>query len=114
MQPTQTRTTARLVLNGGLAVPLPDRACLVLGRATAGDPAIDVDLTPFGARHSGVSRRHARLHRTATGFAIEDLGSHNETYLNAERLAPGQRYPLAAGDHLILGAWRCTLQVEAQ
>jgi pSer/pThr/pTyr-binding forkhead associated (FHA) protein len=113
MQHTPTKTTARLVLNGGMTIPLPERASLVLGRATADDPSVEVDLTPYGARHSGVSRRHARLHRTAEGFAIEDLGSHNETCLNAERLAPGQLYPLAPGDHLILGAWRCTFQAES-
>jgi len=110
MRHTLTKKTARLVLSGGLAVLLPERACLVLGRTTVGDPSVDVDLTPYGGRHSGVSRRHARLHHTAEGFAIEDLGSHNETCLNAERLAPGQRYPLTPGDRLILGAWRCTFQ----
>ncbi|MFA9401962.1 MAG: FHA domain-containing protein [Anaerolineales bacterium] len=33
-----------------------------------------------------VSRHHARIHRTAEGYVIEDLGSKNHTHLNGVRI----------------------------
>ncbi len=49
-----------------------------------------------------VSRHHARLIFTGTGYAVEDLGSSNGTYVNDERVS-GLR-PLADGDLLRLGS----------
>lgn len=43
-----------------------------------------------------VSRQHARLTRTAEGYALEDLGSTNGTFVNSERLAAPR--VLKAGD----------------
>ena len=34
----------------------------------------------------GVSRLHARIRRSETGFEVEDLGSKNGTYLNGARI----------------------------
>jgi hypothetical protein len=48
-----------------------------------------------------VSRHHARLIRTATGYTMEDLRSTNGTFINRQRLtAP---YQLANGDLIGLG-----------
>ena len=49
-----------------------------------------------------VSRHHARIVPTATGFAIEDLRSRNGTYLNGELLV-GESRDLVAGDRVTLG-----------
>jgi hypothetical protein len=102
----------RLALQGGMTIELGARTAWVLGHAGASSIAVDVDLTPYGARNAGVSRRHARITHTEEGFGIEDLGSTNETGLNSERLAPGQIYPLAHGDQVTLGTWRCTFLCE--
>jgi hypothetical protein len=53
-----------------------------------------------------VSRRHARLTETRSGYVLEDLGSTNGTYVNEERLSgpriliPGDE--IALGNHVIL------------
>ncbi|MFN2218696.1 MAG: FHA domain-containing protein [Anaerolineae bacterium] len=48
-----------------------------------------------------VSRRHARLAWTGTGYIVEDLGSTNGTFVNGERVS-GPR-ALRPGDRLQLG-----------
>jgi hypothetical protein len=48
-----------------------------------------------------VSRRHARLAWTGTGYIVEDLGSTNGTFVNGERVS-GPR-ALRSGDRLQLG-----------
>jgi hypothetical protein len=101
----------RLAVQGGMTIALGTRTAWVLGHAGAGD-APDMDLAPYGARHAGVSRRHARITQAEGTFGIEDLGSTNETGLNSERLAPGQIYPLVHGDQVTLGTWRCTFLCE--
>jgi hypothetical protein len=50
-----------------------------------------------------VSRRHAALVATAGGWAVEDLGSTNGTFLNGTRT---QRAVLADGDTVTVGATR--------
>jgi pSer/pThr/pTyr-binding forkhead associated (FHA) protein len=102
---------ARLVMQGGLHLDLLPRDCWVVGRTTPGTPPVEIDLTPYGGKHAGVSRRHACIRRTANGFTIEDLGSHNETCLNSERLSPGQAYSLHQGDQLMFGGWRCIFHI---
>lgn len=52
-----------------------------------------------------ISRHHARLARTAEGWAVEDLGSSNGTYVNGVRVA---RHLLQEGDVIGLGSLRLT------
>ena len=47
-----------------------------------------------------VSRQHARLVRTASGFELEDLGSRNGTFVNGTRIV---RQVLVPGDKVRLG-----------
>lgn len=99
-------------------IPALTKPVIVLGR----DPACDHVLP-----HPEISRRHARIFRTATGLAIEDLGSTNGTYVNRERLT--RAVPLNADDEIALGsftfrvaadgsivehAWRHDVTVEAR
>jgi predicted component of type VI protein secretion system len=51
--------------------------------------------------HKSVSRKHARILPTPTGFEIEDLGSTNGTYLNDQPIS--DRTPLADNDLLMIG-----------
>jgi len=61
-----------------------------------GDPAID--------------KRHAQIYRKAGGFAVQDLGSANGTYVGNVRLVPRQERVLQKGDQIRLG--NTLLQLE--
>jgi len=85
---------AKLVLlQGGEATPFPITGReAVIGR----HPECEVQL------HSNmVSRKHARVQEDNGGFAIEDLGSGNGTYVNGRRIEG--RTPLAHLDRIKLG-----------
>jgi len=60
---------------------------LTIGRRAPADVVIDL---------ASVSRKHARISRSETGYLIEDLGSQNGTFINAQRI--DARGPLANGD----------------
>jgi hypothetical protein len=62
-----------------------------------------VDLIPYGAFLLGVSRQHAVIRATKTGYEIIDTDSTNGTWLNGERLIPNQAYPIASGETIRLG-----------
>jgi FHA domain/zinc-ribbon domain len=50
-----------------------------------------------------VSRRHADIVRTDTGYFVRDAGSLNGTYLNRERV---EQAPLDDGDELQIGTFK--------
>jgi serine/threonine protein kinase/Tol biopolymer transport system component len=56
-----------------------DKAVIVMGRSQACDIVLD---TP------GVSRQHARLERTSSGWQISDMGSSNGTWVKDSQLLP--------------------------
>jgi FHA domain len=78
----------------------------VVGRKVGTTSEGMLDLSPWGAYHLGLSRRHALVRRTEHGYEVLDLGSVNGTWLNDERLIPHKSYPLASGSHLRLGSMR--------
>jgi ABC transport system ATP-binding/permease protein len=57
-----------------------------------------------------VSRYHARIERTGSGFRIVDLGSGNGTHLNDALLEPESPAPLRHGDAVRIGP--CTLVLQ--
>ena len=78
----------------------------VLGRSDESSEYVpDVDLSQFGARQQGVSRRHAALVRYREIVHVIDLNSVNGTYLNDKKLLPDTPYPVNAGDSLKLGTF---------
>jgi diguanylate cyclase (GGDEF)-like protein len=94
--PISTRTAARprlTVLTGqraGFVTAVENE--LIIGRAS------DAHLRLLDA---GVSRRHARILRTAKKrFVLEDLGSTNGTFLNGSRI---RRSDVHAGDRIQIG-----------
>jgi pSer/pThr/pTyr-binding forkhead associated (FHA) protein len=76
-----------------------------LGRLSEGQPIMpDIDLTPYQAYASGVSRLHAVVKRDANNRAlVMDLGSSNGTYVNGRRINPHVEEPLNHGDIVALG-----------
>lgn len=54
-------------------------------------------------RHPDVSAEHAVIAWGGATWTLRDLGSRNGTWLNGERLAPGQAAPLAVGDRIDVG-----------
>jgi hypothetical protein len=80
---------AMLVGPDGNAIPLRD--ALRIGRADDNDVVL---------RDGRVSREHARIVADEGGFAIEDAGSSNGTFVNGK---PVRRARLAPGMKLVLG-----------
>ncbi len=60
------------------------------------------DVTPYGGKQRGVSRRHARLHMDKGQLFITDLGSTNGTTVAGKRLTPFVAKQLAKGNEIIL------------
>ncbi|WP_052889844.1 protein kinase domain-containing protein [Thermogemmatispora carboxidivorans] len=107
---------AYLCFEGGerpLRLPIRGRN-VVVGRA---DPRRhlypDLDLTPLDSQMV-VSRQHARIHFEETFFYIEDLKSHNGTWLGGLRLKPLKAELLQHGDHLRFGSLECVFRVPGQ
>ena len=104
-----------LIPEGGIAIFLEDTphpiATLsvdefIIGRQTEGTLEETVDVTPYGAFSSGVSRRHAIIRRKKNGFEIIDLDSTNGTWLNEKKLTPTKAYKLPNGATIRLGQLR--------
>ena len=58
-----------------------------------------------------ISRHHARIFRSGTGFLVEDLGSTNGTHVNGRRIE--QPEPLGVGDEIEVGGTRMIVQFSA-
>lgn len=74
---------------------LPDAGQLVIGREER--PGIDTILI----QHRAISRQHARVTISPSGVLLEDLGSHNGTQVNGERLQKPR--VLLSGDIVSIG-----------
>ena len=92
------------LMDSGKILPLASRNEFTLGRLSEGQPIMpDIDLTPYQAYASGVSRLHAVVKRDANRIFVMDLGSSNGTYLNGRRLNPHTEESLNHGDVVSLG-----------
>jgi pSer/pThr/pTyr-binding forkhead associated (FHA) protein len=63
----------------------------------------EIDLTDHGGDEGGVSRKHARIFVQGDQVYIEDLNSTNYTYVNQQKIVPGQSQPLNDGDEVRFG-----------
>jgi hypothetical protein len=86
-----------------IPILLPLQGTAVLGRSESDQAEQHVDLTIYGARALGVSRRHATIRFSDEDCLLEDLASSNGTWLNGNRLTPYQPHPLQSGDMIRLG-----------
>jgi hypothetical protein len=92
------------LMDSGKILPLASRNEFTLGRLSEGQPIMpDIDLTPYQAYASGVSRLHAVVKRDNNRVAVMDLGSSNGTYVNGRRLNPHTEETLSHGDIVALG-----------
>lgn len=92
------------LMDSGKILPLASRNEFTLGRLSEGQPIMpDIDLTPYQAYASGVSRLHAVVKREGNRVVVMDLGSSNGTYLNGRRLNPHVEEPLSHGDIVAVG-----------
>lgn len=92
-----------LVIDGAssLIVGLPTAGTATIGRA----PECEVRL-----RDAACSRLHARLHIDDGALILEDLGSHNGTRVNGERVIG--RYPLSSDDVISIGPIRLVIHAQ--
>jgi hypothetical protein len=75
-----------------------------LGRVGGNQPILpDIDLTPFQAYESGVSRLHATLKIKDKIIWVTDLGSANGTRVNGKKIPAHAPFPLEHKDILTLG-----------
>ena len=92
------------LMDSGKILPLASRNEFTLGRLSEGQPIMpDIDLTPYQAYASGVSRLHAVVKRDSERVLVMDLGSSNGTYVNGRRINPHVEESLNHGDILALG-----------
>ncbi|NJC97973.1 MAG: hypothetical protein C3F07_08080 [Anaerolineales bacterium] len=92
------------LMDSGKILPLGTRNEFTLGRLSEGQPIMpDIDLTPYQAYASGVSRLHAVVKREAERVVVMDLGSSNGTYLNGRRINPHMEEEIKHGDVIALG-----------
>jgi len=95
-----TRQEVKILLKDGggtIEVPPPAEFGLLIGR-TQKTSVADIDLGPFGALEAGASRQHAQLYFKDGTWLIDDLKSMNGTYINENKISPGQAIPLKNGD----------------
>jgi hypothetical protein len=84
-----------------------DKEQVLIGRE------LNCDLQLEGIK-SVVSRKHALIKQTDSGFQIEDLNSRNCTYLNDEKLKPGIAFDLKSGDIIHICDFYLKFDVERQ
>jgi DNA-binding NtrC family response regulator len=92
--PAEQSRAYLLVMQGGSSsiVPLPSVGALVLGRAADAELKVDDAMA---------SRRHARFVIADGTVRVTDLGSHNGTKVNGDRIDGGRT--LASGDVVTVG-----------
>jgi ABC-type multidrug transport system ATPase subunit/pSer/pThr/pTyr-binding forkhead associated (FHA) protein len=83
---------------------LRGRERLLIGRLPANDLVLD---------HPAVSRFHARISRHNDSTVLEDLESSNGTFVNGERVPPGDEIYLRPGDTIHIGTTRLLLAHDA-
>jgi pSer/pThr/pTyr-binding forkhead associated (FHA) protein len=102
------------LMDTGQVLPLAERNEFTIGRISEGQPIMpDIDLSPYQAYASGVSRLHAVIKREASHIFLMDLDSANGTYVNGKRLNPNVEHTLKNGDVVALGKLKIQILLKA-
>jgi hypothetical protein len=102
--PTQDVPLSLNIVSSGEIIPIRELMDVTLGRFSKGAPVIpDIDLSPYKAYESGVSRMHISIHIGEDQVSITDLGSVNGTRVNGRKISAHQPHPIKNGDILTLG-----------
>jgi ABC transport system ATP-binding/permease protein len=64
--------------------------------------------------HPQVSARHAQITNQGGQLLLEDLGSGNGTFVRGQRLARGQKVPVANGEKVYIGPMPVLIQIAGQ
>jgi len=64
--------------------------------------------------HPQVSARHAQITNQGGQLVLEDLGSGNGTFVRGQRLARGQKVPVANGEKVYIGPMPVLIQIAGQ
>lgn len=109
----QGTNLALLIVDTGQVLPLEGGAEYTLGRVSGSQPILpDIDLTPFHAYESGVSRLHATVKVADKRILVSDLGSANGTRLNGQRIPAHDPQELENGDILTLGKFKVQVLIQ--
>lgn len=101
---TQDGTLSLKIIGQGEIIHISERNEITLGRTSKGQPIIpDIDLGPYNAYESGVSRMHLSLKVGENQAKVTDLGSANGTRINGRKISAHTPHPIKNGDILTLG-----------
>ena len=98
--------SGRLVIqSSNTNIPFPTgKSEIIIGREDAvSDIFPEIDLESYGGTEAGVGRQHAKLFSKGGQILLDDLQSVNGTFLNKQRVLPGQPKPVNNGDELRFG-----------
>ena len=113
IKPETGALAALRLMPTGKIISLVGRSTFSLGRAVPKQAIIpDVDLEPFNALTTGVSRIHADLSFDEHGIRLKDLDSANGTLLNDHKLDPQMPVPVKNLDVIQLGNFRFQLLLQ--
>lgn len=95
---------AMTILELDIQIVFDLRESVVLGRSYPHPELFDgIDLSPYSAYESGVSRNHAIIKQQNDSVLLVDNDSVNGTLLNNKKLVGNTTYPLKSGDLVRLG-----------
>jgi len=110
---SQDAPLALNVLSTGETIFIKYLEEVILGRVSEGQPVVpDIDLTPYKAYESGVSRMHASIRLQDDKLTLTDLGSANGTRINGRQITSHIPYPLKHGDILTRGKFKIQILVR--
>lgn len=101
------RSASLLFVESSRQFEMPPQPVTSIGRADRQSgyvPEIDLTEVDMG---KVVSRKHACITYTCSGYKIKDMGSTNGTFLNNSRLQQGVEWDLKNGDEIIFGKVIC-------
>lgn len=103
---------AFVLKDAGVRIVSDVTEALILGRISPDGSDIPViDLRPFDADDSGVSRKHLMIRVENDGVYATDLQSANGTFINGKRMDPNTSYPIYHHDVLVIGLMQIVIEL---